>query len=115
MIQMVERKFGEQSEHENRVVVVTDAETADGFQLSGVEVEGFYRGDAAASRVTELLDDDSVKLVLTNEEYIRLLDPEVRSRIEEPSPPTVVALPHEGDPGSRMASLMHFINRSWIR
>lgn len=109
---MVERLSGGEGERGNRVVVVTDLETADGFQLGGVQVEGFASAPMAAARIEDLLDDESVELVFANEEYVELLGPATRKRIEEPAPPMVVALPHKGDYASRMHSLNQFIQRS---
>ena len=42
-----------------RLVVLTDADTADGFRLAGVDVDVVDSPEATRARLASLLDDDA--------------------------------------------------------
>ena len=97
-----------------RVIVVTDPLTADGFDLSGVEVRSFSKAEPAARAVERLIEDATTDVIIVNEEFLSGVGPAAKSRIESSELPVVIALPHDREaPGHvRMESLVQFIHRS---
>lgn len=51
----------------HRVVVLTDAETATGYRLAGVEVHVAEGGDEAAKALDALIEEDAYGLIIVDE------------------------------------------------
>jgi len=75
-----------------RVVVLTDADTADGFRLAGVDVEVVDSPEATRSRLMSLLDDDATGIIAVNERMMTV-DERVQKKIDSIYRPIVVSLP----------------------
>ena len=76
-----------------RVVVLTDADTADGFRLAGVDVEVVETAEAARIRLASLLDDDTTGILAVNERLMSAIDERIRKKIDSIYRPIVVSLP----------------------
>jgi V/A-type H+/Na+-transporting ATPase subunit F len=76
-----------------RVVVLTDADTADGFRLAGVEVEVLDSPDAARARLVSLLDDDATGIIAVSQRLLTGIDEHIQKKIDSLYRPIVVSLP----------------------
>jgi V/A-type H+-transporting ATPase subunit F len=80
----------------SRLVVLTDSETALGFQLTGVEVIRADDFESARAQLLELMRDANVGLIAVNAALLEQLDELTRRRIEASYKPVVVSLPAAG-------------------
>jgi vacuolar-type H+-ATPase subunit F/Vma7 len=76
-----------------RVVVITDAGSADGFRLAGVEVDVVETPEMARGRLVSLLDDDEAGIVAINERFSEAIDERMQKKIDSIYRPIVVSLP----------------------
>ena len=78
-----------------KVVVFTDADSADGFRLAGVEtVEG--RDETVAENkqtLLRLVNDDDVGIIGINEDFYNAMDDPTRAKIERLERPIIVSIP----------------------
>jgi V/A-type H+-transporting ATPase subunit F len=76
-----------------KLVVLTDADTADGFRLAGVDVEVMDTPEMTRSRLASLLDTDSSGIIAVNERLMTAIDERLRRKIDSIYRPIVVSLP----------------------
>ena len=76
-----------------KVVVLTDSDTADGFRLSGVDVEIADSGEMARKLLNSLLDDDSSGIIAVNEKMMAAIDERTQKKIDSIYRPIVISLP----------------------
>ena len=76
-----------------KVVVLTDSDTADGFRLSGVDVEIADSGDLARKILNSLLDDESSGIIAVNEKMMAVIDERTQKKIDSIYRPIVISLP----------------------
>lgn len=86
-----------------RLLVITDPDTALGFQLAGVEVREVSTKEEAAERLLALLQTKDAGLVIYNEEYRAALPETGQVALEESLNPVFFAIPvaqaqHAGEP-----------------
>jgi V/A-type H+-transporting ATPase subunit F len=76
-----------------RLVVLTDADSADGFRLAGVDVEVISSAEQATTRLNRLLDDDDTGIIAVNGVYLAGIEERTQRKIDSIYRPLVVALP----------------------
>ncbi len=76
-----------------KLVVLTDADTADGFRLAGVDVEIAESPEEARRALSSLVDDDSSGIIAVNERLMSGIDERLRKKIDSIYRPIVVSLP----------------------
>jgi V/A-type H+-transporting ATPase subunit F len=76
-----------------RLIVITDADTALGFLLAGVEVTEVAGSNEAAQRLLALLKAKEAGVVIYNEEYRRALPEKDQAALEESLSPIFFAIP----------------------
>ena len=76
-----------------KVVVLTDSDTADGFRLSGVDVEIADSGEMARRILNSLLDDESSGIIAVNEKMMAAIDERTQKKIDSIYRPIVISLP----------------------
>lgn len=76
-----------------KVVAVTDPETADGFNLTPVETHAVQDTEEARKLIKDLLNDDTVGVLIVNEDFMEQLDERTRKQIDRVYRPVVVPVP----------------------
>lgn len=76
-----------------KLVVLTDAENADGFRLAGVDVEVATTSDEARRKLNALVDDDNSGIIAVNESMMSSIDERLQKKIDSIYRPIVVSLP----------------------
>ena len=76
-----------------KLVVITDADTADGFRLAGVDVDVVETPELARTRLAALLDDDATGIIAVNERLMSGIDERIQRKIDSIYRPIVVSLP----------------------
>ena len=104
----------EKQKPRDKVVVITDPETAKGFILGGVEVCSFLDVRKAREKIHLLLQDERTKVLVVNDEFLEDIDDRDREIIESSSPPAVMPIPaaETGLSRHRKSSLRKVIRRS---
>ena len=104
----------EKDKPRDRVVVVTDPETAEGFNLGGVETYSFIDERKAKEKIRLLLRDERTKVLLANDEFLKDIDDRDRKIVESSQPPTVIPIPaaETGLSRHRRTSLLKVIRRA---
>ena len=84
-----------------KFMVVTDADTAAGFRLAGVEVIEVNTPDQAKKVIPELLFRDDTGIIAINEDFMQVLDDKVMTRIEKTYRPIIIPITirRKGAPG----------------
>ena len=104
----------EKDKPRDRVAVVTDPETAEGFTLGGVETYSFMDERKAKEKIRLLLRDERTKVLVVNDEFLNDIDDRDRKIIESSLPPTVIPIPaaETGLSRHRRTSLLKVIRRA---
>lgn len=76
-----------------RLIVLTDSDTADGFRLSGVDVEVAESSEEARLRLNALLDDEASGIIAVNEKMMAGIDERTQRKIDSIYRPIVISLP----------------------
>ncbi len=76
-----------------KLIVLTDAETADGFRLAGVDVSVAETATAARKTLASLIDDDESGIIAVNERLMSEIDERLQKKIDSIYRPIVVSLP----------------------
>lgn len=76
-----------------KLVVLTDADTADGFRLAGVDVSVVESPEEARKALSSLIDDDATGIIAVNERLMSGIDERLRKKIDSIYRPIVVSLP----------------------
>ncbi len=76
-----------------RLIVLTDADTADGFRLAGVDVQVAESPEEARLALSSLVDDDDSGIIAVNERLMSGIDERLRKKIDSIYRPIVVSLP----------------------
>lgn len=76
-----------------KLVVLTDADTADGFRLAGVDVTVAESPEEARKALSSLVDDDDSGIIAVNERLMSGIDERLRKKIDSIYRPIVVSLP----------------------
>ncbi len=76
-----------------KLVVLTDADTADGFRLSGCDVEVAESPEDARKRLNALIDDESSGIIAVNERMMSAIDERTQKKIDSIYRPIVISLP----------------------
>jgi vacuolar-type H+-ATPase subunit F/Vma7/predicted nucleic acid-binding Zn ribbon protein len=77
----------------NRIVVVTDPATAEGFLLTGVDVETFVDPGEAGDEIGRLLKDETTEILVVNDNFLEGVDDWVKQHMKSSSPPVLISLP----------------------
>jgi len=75
------------------LVVLTDADTADGFRLSGVSVVVADTPEMARAQLNALLDDETSGIIAVNEKLMAEIDERTQRKIDSIYRPIVISLP----------------------
>lgn len=98
-----------------KLIVLTDADSADGFRLAGVDVFAVNSPEEARNTLARLLNDDQSGIVAMNEEYMGAIDERLQKKIDSIYRPIVIPLPirHElGGGEERRIYLARLIRRA---
>jgi len=76
-----------------KVVVLTDPDNGGGFRLAGVDVETAASLQEAHIKMGNLLDDDTVGIIVINEVLTEAIDERMARKIDSIYRPIVVSLP----------------------
>jgi V/A-type H+-transporting ATPase subunit F len=76
-----------------KLLVLTDADTADGFRLAGVDVVVVESPEEARTNLASLIDTDSSGIIAVNERLMTGVDERLRKKIDSIYRPIVVSLP----------------------
>lgn len=76
-----------------KLIVLTDAETADGFRLAGVDVSVADSPSMARKTLVSLIDDDESGIIAVNERLMTEIDSRLQQKIDSIYRPIVVSLP----------------------
>ena len=76
-----------------KLLVLTDADTADGFRLAGVDVVTVETPEDARKSLAALVDDDSSGIIAVDERLMSGIDERLRKKIDSIYRPIVVSLP----------------------
>lgn len=76
-----------------KLIVLTDPDTADGFRLSGVDVEVIDSNDQVRERLNRLLDDEESGIIAVNEQMMSAIDERTQKKIDSIYRPLVISLP----------------------
>lgn len=74
-------------------MAVTDPETADGFGLTPVETHIVNDSTEASKLIKDLLNDDTVGVIIVNDDFMADLDERTRKQIDRVYRPVVVPVP----------------------
>ena len=69
-----------------KLLVLTDADSADGFRLAGVDVVIVDSPEDARKRLSSLIDTDSSGIIAVNERLMGAIDERLRKKIEVMTP-----------------------------
>jgi V/A-type H+-transporting ATPase subunit F len=76
-----------------KLVVLTDPDNADGFRLSGVDVDIVESEDQVREHLNRLLDDETSGIIAVNEHFMTMIDERTQRKIDSIYRPLVVSLP----------------------
>ncbi len=76
-----------------KVIVITDAETADGFRLAGCDVQEVDGPEMARRTLASLVDDDESGIIAVNERLMSAVDERLQRKIDSIYRPIVVSMP----------------------
>ena len=76
-----------------RLLILTDAETADGFRLAGVDVSVVDSAESARKTLSALIDEDDSGIIAVNERFMGAIDERLQKKIDSIYRPIVVSLP----------------------
>jgi V/A-type H+/Na+-transporting ATPase subunit F len=76
-----------------KVIVITDAETADGFRLAGCDVKEVDGPEEARRTLASLVDDDESGIIAVNERLMSGIDERLQRKIDSIYRPIVVSMP----------------------
>lgn len=78
-----------------KLVILTDAESVDGFRLAGVEVIQAEPEDRVEvkKRLVSLINDDDVGVIGVNEDLLASIDDVTRNKIDKLYRPIVIGIP----------------------
>ena len=76
-----------------KLIVLTDADNADGFRLAGVDVVVVDGHDQVRTRLNSLLDDEDAGIIAVNEQMMAAVDERTQRRIDSIYRPLVISLP----------------------
>ncbi len=76
-----------------KLIVLTDADTADGFRLAGVDVEVADSDEQARRALNSLIDDDTSGIIAVNEKMMAAIDERTQKKIDSIYRPIVISLP----------------------
>lgn len=95
-----------------KFMVVTDADRAAGFRLTGAD--GLEAADAAEARtvVPPLMYRDDIGIVAINEEYMLSLDEKLMDRIERLHRPLIIPLPSKSKGVDRHAYIERLLKKA---
>lgn len=98
-----------------RVIVLTDADNADGFRLGGVDVRVAQTESDAHRQLASLVDEEAAGVVALNESWLGTIDERLRRKVDSIYRPIVVGLPVRETlvvPENRSAHLQRLIRRA---
>ena len=76
-----------------KVAAITDPDTADGFNLTPVETYAFESPQEAVEKLNALLNDDTIGIIIINEDFFQHVDERTRKKIDRIYRPIVVPVP----------------------
>lgn len=76
-----------------KLIVLTDADSADGFRLAGVDVEVVESEERVGEHLGRLLDDDDSGIIAVNERMMAGIDERMQRKIDSIYRPLVISLP----------------------
>lgn len=76
-----------------KVAAITDPDTADGFNLTPVVTHVCETPQEAVQKLRELLNDDTIGIIIINEDFFQQVDERTRKKIDRIYRPIVVPVP----------------------
>ncbi len=76
-----------------KVAAITDADTADGFNLTPVETYVCDTPEEAVKKLRDMLNDDTIGIIIINEDFFNAVDERTRKKIDRIYRPIVVPVP----------------------
>lgn len=76
-----------------RLVCITDARTADGFRLAGIDVQVVAGAEEARAMIVSLLDTDETGIIALDQRFASALDERLEKQLERVYRPVLVMLP----------------------
>lgn len=76
-----------------RLMCITDAKTADGFRLAGIDVLVAAHDEDARSMINELMDGEEAGIIALDQRMSSAIDERLDKRLERVYRPIVVMLP----------------------
>lgn len=77
----------------NRIVVITDPATAEGFLLTGVDVQSFVDPREARDEIGRVLKDETTEILVANDNFLEGVEDWVKQHMKSSSPPVLISLP----------------------
>lgn len=94
------------------IAVIGDEETCTGFRLAGVKMVFALSGADAEKLLEEIVESQSVGVVIINERIVPELDWRLRKKMERIAKPVIIAVPDKGGPSAQVESLKSMIAKA---
>jgi len=76
-----------------KLIILTDPDNADGFRLTGVDVEVVEHESQLRGQLNRLLDDEDSGIIAVTEKLMAAIDERTQKRIDSIYRPLVISLP----------------------
>ena len=97
----------------DKIAVIGDATVITGFKLAGVEEVHYVADDKEGEKkLAELLDDDTLGIVIVSEKLVEACDWRLKKRIEAIAKPVVITIPDKSGPSEVGESLAKLVKRA---
>jgi len=97
----------------DKIAVVGDSTIITGFKLAGIESVYYVRDDVEGeAKLNELIDDDSLGIVIASEKLVNACDWKLKKRIEAAAKPVVITIPDKSGPSEEGESLAKLVKRA---
>lgn len=100
------------AENREKIAVIADSATCTGFRLSGVEATFPLSGGDAEAKLSEMLSDGNLGIIIVPERLLEGCDWRLKKRVEATAKPIVVAIPDSAGPIEQEESLSKLIKRA---
>ena len=80
-------------EFPHNMAVIGDRATATGFRLAGIREVYAYEDKTAEKKLAELLERETLGLIIINESLLQKFDWRMKKRLEKLAKPVVIAVP----------------------
>jgi vacuolar-type H+-ATPase subunit F/Vma7 len=98
--------------NKEKIAVIADSATCTGFRLSGVEATFALFGSEAEAKLSEMLSNEGLGIIIVPERLLENCDWRLKKRVEATAKPIVVAIPDSQGPIEQEESLGKLIKRA---